>query len=466
MLDAIVMHPPACVALREAGRSWTYGELAREVDQLADHLTRCHFRSGGALAIDLPDSAAWVVADLACLMARIPCVPIPSFFTHAQREHACRSAGVTLLLQEAANGSGPVRGIAGRACTLVATGYRPIALPAGTAKITYTSGTTGTPKGVCLSEDGMRMQAETLRASLGEDLIAHHRSLLPFAVLLENVAGLYIALLSGAELTLGPVVPTPHAMADALLHSEATSCILVPGQLAALVASGAAFPHLRYAAVGGAPVSPRLLQAARAQGIPAYEGYGLSEACSVVALNLPGHDKPGTCGRPLPHATVHIAGDGEVLLDDPLFLGYLGEGAPASPFATGDIGALDEEGFLRITGRKKNIIITSYGRNFSPEWVEGLLTEHPAIAQAVVYGDARPFNCAVIVTNDAAAASRAVAEANAALPGYARVAHFITAHAAFTAERGEMTPTGKPDRRMIYKHYAESIEALYEKEVA
>lgn len=466
MLDAIVMHDPARIALREGDRIWTYGALAREVEQLADHLTRCHLRSGGALAIDLPDSAAWVVADLACLMAHIPCVPIPAFFTQAQRTHVLRSTGVALLLQEATQNEQGARLIAGRRCKLAATNYAPVPLPTGTAKITYTSGTTGTPKGVCLSEEGMRMQAEALRAALGSALMQRHRSLLPLAVLLENVAGIYVALLEGVEVTLGPVQATPQALAEALIASEATSCILVPQQLAALVASGKSFPHLRYAAVGGAVVAPALIQAARAQGIPAYEGYGLSEACSVVALNLPGADKAGRCGMPLPHASLTIAPDGEVLLDHPMFLGYLGEGAPASPFATGDIGALDAEGFLSITGRKKNIIITSYGRNFSPEWVESALTEHPVIAQAVVYGDARPFNCAVIVTRDAQAAGKAIERVNATLPDYARVGRFIIADAPFTPERGEMTPTGKPHRRAIYQHYAESIEAQYEKDLA
>lgn len=465
MRDRLAQHPRDAVALVDAYGSLPYGALCDELDRVCDLFTRYSLLAGGAFALALSDSCAWAVADLACMSAHIPCVPVPHFFTPAQRAHMLAEAGVTYLISDEGTEGEPLL-IAGKPCRITRTPYASKTLPRGTAKITYTSGTTGTPKGVCLSEHSMIAQADALRAALGESAIHIHRSLLPLSVLLENVAGLYVALLSGAQVHLGAVPLTADALAEALMVSSATSCILVPALLQQLVASGRHFPALRFVAVGGASVPPALITRARAQGIPVYEGYGLSEACSVVALNTPQHDKAATCGKPLIPTTLSIAADGEIMLHQPAFLGYLGEPAPTRPYPTGDIGTLDAEGYLRITGRKKHIIITAYGRNFSPEWVESELCASGVIAQAVVYGDARPFNCAVVVAADEAAAHTALQQANARLPDYAQVRHLVFASAPFTPERGEMTATGKPHRAAIQQHYALALQAPYERNVA
>ncbi len=192
-------------------------------------------------------------------------------------------------------------------------------------------------------------------------------------------------------------------MLATLIRGNATTTILTPQLLHALVAAveaGHPAPQqLRFVAVGGAPVAPRLLQRAEALGLPVFEGYGLSECASVVALNTEGARRIGSVGKPLPHARVKFAADGEILVAGATLLGYTGA-APlqANEFwPTGDTGHLDEQGFLHLTGRKKNIFITSFGRNVAPEWVERELTLHPAIAQAAVFGEARPWNVAVIV---------------------------------------------------------------------
>lgn len=464
MRNALMQHPADAIALADDMATLRYGELCTEITCLAQQFAAIHAISGGAFAIALPDSVAWVVADLACLEARIPCVPLPPFFTDAQRVHVVAHTGVTHIITT--QGPQVLRLVAGRPVALAETGFTPVPLPRGTAKITYTSGTTGTPKGVCLCAAAMLQQAGALRTMLGPALIERHRTLLPLSVLLENIAGVYVALLAGAEVTVGAVAPEPFALAEALRTCHATSCIFVPQLLQLLIATGEPFPALRFAAVGGAQVPPRLVAQARAHGLPVYEGYGLSEACSVVSLNLPGRDRPGACGIPLAHAALHVAEDGEVMLDRPMFLGYVGEPAPAMPFATGDIGHIDADGFLHITGRKKNIIVTSFGRNLSPEWVEGELLAEPGVMQAVVYGEARPFNCAVVVAQDTMMAERALVAANMRLPEYAQVRCYVLAEAPFTLERGEMTPTGKPQRTAIYNHYQSLIEAQYERNVA
>jgi long-subunit acyl-CoA synthetase (AMP-forming) len=171
-------------------------------------------------------------------------------------------------------------------------------------------------------------------------------------------------------------------------------------------------------------------------------------------------------GKPLPHVLLSFAEDGEILVDGALLQGYSGnrESLDSQHFwHTGDIGYLDEEGFLYITGRKKNIFITSFGRNVAPEWVERELTLNPAIAQAAVFGEARPFNVAVIVgRGNAQAVEQAIAATNELLPDYARIQHWIAADAPFHPGNQQLTPNGRLRRNVIDALYREKINLLYE----
>jgi long-subunit acyl-CoA synthetase (AMP-forming) len=182
---------------------------------------------------------------------------------------------------------------------------------------------------------------------------------------------------------------------------------------------------LRFIAVGGAPVSPLLLKRARALGLPVYEGYGLSEAASVVSMNVPGKDCIGSVGQPLPHGSVDIADDGEIVVRGNLFSGYLGQPfRQIEEWATGDIGFIDSDGHLHITGRKKTAFATAHGRKLAPEWIESELTGTSAIAQAALFGEGRSWNIAVVVPCDAAAGARIgpdIEVLNQTLPDYARV---------------------------------------------
>jgi long-chain acyl-CoA synthetase len=172
----------------------------------------------------------------------------------------------------------------------------------------------------------------------------------------------------------------------------------------------------------------------------------LTECGSVVSLNRPGDDGEGDdAGRPLDHVSVRIA-EGEIVVGTRAFLGYVGDAAvvpPATPaarreFATGDLGRFDADGHLHLSGRRKNLLITSYGRNIAPEWVESVLLAEPAIAQALVFGDGRPWLSAVLVASpgiDSGALAAAVQRSNHALPDYARIARWHAAAPFYRAER-------------------------------
>jgi long-subunit acyl-CoA synthetase (AMP-forming) len=477
---------PHAVALQDENQSLGYGELARAVDRLASVLVRERIAVLGLL---LDNGPAWVVVDLAASAAGITLLPLPGFFSDAQLRHALTDAGVDAILTDQPQRFADVSGIgpeatrlevAGTALSMLRMQAPPRRLPADVAKLTYTSGTTGTPKGVCLSTAAMEAVAASLLEVVGTEAVQRHVCLLPLATLLENIGGIYVPLLAGTTCIVpalehvglrGAAGLDAARMVETLRQHQATSAIFIPQMLQALVTAmeqGAEpLSRLRFLAVGGAPVSPRLLARARVHGLPVHEGYGLSECASVVALNVPGRNRSGSVGQLLPHVRLRFAADGEIEVAGSLFQGYLGtqENPHDAFWPTGDIGHLDESGFLHLTGRKKNMFITSFGRNVAPEWVERELALSTAIAQAAVFGEARPWNVAVIWPR--AGATRAEVEAgvrsaNRELPDYARVSAWIAADETFAVMNGQLTATGRPRRAEILKVYGARIDALYE----
>lgn len=470
---------PSAAALDDGKRRWTFAELDDEAARLAQRLRAVDCR---VVATLMDNSPAWVVADRAALQAGLVHVPLPVFFTPEQIGHALGAAGVdTVLTLPALAARWPQVpaiecAVAGQPLAMLRLPARPVPLAAGTAKITFTSGTTGSPKGVCLSEAAMQRVALALVQAMEPLDIRRHLCALPFAVLLENIAGVMAPLLKGATCVTLPLQSLglsgsssfdAERFHEVVVAQQPNSIILLPQMLRAwaghLIQSGQRAPDsLRLVAVGGAAVGVKLIHRARALGIPAYEGYGLSEGASVQTLNLPGSDRPGAAGRALPHAQIRIAQDGEIEVAGSLFGGYLGSDAAAPAWwPSGDLGRIDDEGFLHIDGRKKHLLITAFGRNVSPEWVETALRSENAIAQAVVFGDAQPALSAVLwpLRPDAsdAALQAAVDAANAALPDYARVRSWVRGRAAFSVEAGTATANGRPQRVTVLQLHADAL---------
>ena len=466
VLDALSLRAQATpddVIVSWKDGSLTSAELQAEVERLAEALGE----DTSAVGVLLDNGPAWVVVDLALIMAQRPSVPIPPFFTAAQRDHALADAGAGLLIVP---GSADDTLVADTHVRLTPTGLPSRALHPGTAKITYTSGSTGAPKGVCLSQAQMEAVASSLVAVLGQDRAGLHMPVLPLAVLLENVAGLYATLLAGgryhaatlAEAGMGEAFrPDFPRLLTSVAQTGATTLILVPELLRGLIAAQGALRldhRLEMIAVGGARVSPALLDAAAAAGLPVVEGYGLSECASVVALNTPDDACPGSVGRPLPHLTVALADDGEILVSPHPFLGYVGGDQAPEVLHTGDIGAFDAFGRLRIEGRKANTLITAFGRNVAPEWVESELLAEPQILQAMVLGEAEASLSALIVPMpgaDPAQVEAAVTRANARLPDYAHVGDWRLVPP-FDPAAGQVTANGRPRREALRRTYGPS----------
>ena len=474
-IDAHACASPDAIALSTPSATWTYAQLGEAVRHAATALFAFAplVRPGAPVAIQLANGPAWVILDLALIRLGWPSLPLPGFFTLAQRDHALADAGATLLIEAAEAGGQMV--VAGAPIDVKPRRTAQVPLPTGTAKITYTSGSTGQPKGVCLSQAQMEMVAGSLVEAIGADYAGRHLPLLPLSILLENVAGLYTTLLAGGRYHVLPAAmlgldnpfrPDLPALAGAIAAEEATSLIVVPELLRALLMvmtfSGARFPQLNLVAVGGAKVSSQLLSQADALGLPVYEGYGLSECASVVALNTPAARKAGAVGRPLSHLRVEIAPDGEIVVGPHPFLGYAGGALNTGEVRTGDLGGLDADGFLRIEGRRSNTIITAFGRNVAPEWVESELLAQPEIRQAVVFGEAQAALGALIVPllpdMDEAAIARAVARANQALPDYAQIKRWQI-RAPFDPAAGELTNNGRPRRAVLLSRHSDFIQA-------
>ncbi|MCX4691697.1 long-chain fatty acid--CoA ligase [Streptomyces sp. NBC_01408] len=412
--------------------------------------------------------------------------------------------------------------------------------PGADAAIVYTSGTTGLPKGCRLTHGNLgAIQDATLpliKGGPGDRTYLY----LPLAHLLAQLIQ-FTTLLEGGELCyfggriedvlpeLAEVRPTHLPSVPRLfekLHSVVLSLaeaqeggrgrfeeavrlgvLAAEGRLpeesrAAYEAAesslyslvrGAFGGRLKWALTGGAPIAPATLDFLRACGIAVFEGYGMTESGGVISLNHPGAVRHGTVGRPIAGCEVRIAEDGEVLARGPMvFPGYhanrtaTGEALDAQGWLhTGDLGELDAEGYLRITGRKKELIITSAGKNLTPTEVEFAVQRSRYVSRAVLIGDRRPHPVALITLEAEeitawaaregldlgpvpsahpavrALVEAAVTEANATVSRPARIRAFHVLPEDLSVDAGTLTPTLKLRRRAVAQRYAAQIAELY-----
>jgi long-chain acyl-CoA synthetase len=253
---------------------------------------------------------------------------------------------------------------------------------------------------------------------------------------------------------------------------------------------------VQFAVSGGAALGERLGHFFRGVGITILEGYGMTELTAAATVNRPSRNKIGTVGMPIPSASVKIADDGEILIKGPMaFPGYWHNDAATAEVLdsggwihTGDIGALDAEGFLQITGRKKELIVTAGGKNVSPAVLEDRLRAHALVSQCMVVGDNRPYVAALVTVDEEmlphwkqqhgkadsatvadlredadllADIQQAVDDANKAVSRAEAIKRFRVLTIDFTEAGGQLTPSLKLRRSVVAKECAADIEALY-----
>lgn len=399
------------------------------------------------------------------------------------------------------------------------------------ATLIYTSGTTGDPKAVMLSH-GNIMETGRIGAALHQ-LVPSDRiiSYLPLAHIAEQMMSVHISVYVGYSVyyvpspdllaaTLQTVRPTlffgvPRvwermydALQDGLSKAPAMRRALarwaldvgwrrasaklegrsVPlgARLAAPLADKLVlskvrhklgFDALRIGASGAAPIRDEILQLFFAIGAPIYEVYGLSETCGPTTWNAAGGTKIGTVGPPIPDVEVQIADDGEVLVQGPnVFMGYLHNDAataeaidPDGWFHTGDLGYLDDDGYLVINGRKKDLLITSGGKNIAPAAIEGALKQLDGVQEAIVLGDGRRFLTALLsldpdMPRDADFEKRlqqGVDRVNGRLARVESIRKFRVLPRPLSLEEGELTPTLKVKRHVVQEHFQDLIDDMY-----
>ncbi|MDY6811405.1 MAG: AMP-dependent synthetase/ligase, partial [Actinomycetota bacterium] len=280
--------------------------------------------------------------------------------------------------------------------------------------------------------------------------------------------------------SVGLVLRVKHAVFDRLVYGKLRAAL--GGRCEAAIS-------------GGAPLGARLGHFFRGIGIPVYEGYGLTETTAAFSVNTPGAVKVGTVGKPLPGNSVRIADDGEVMLSGGVVFAEYWRNPEATAtavtdgwFHTGDLGTLDDDGYLTITGRKKELIVTAGGKNVSPAGLEDIIRANGLISQALVIGDAKPFIAALITIDpeafggwkerngkpaDAtvedladdpelrAEIQSAIDAANETVSHAEAIKKFRVLAVDFTEESGEMTPTLKVKRNVVVDKYSDDIDAIY-----
>jgi long-chain acyl-CoA synthetase len=417
------------------------------------------------------------------------------------------------------------------------------------ASLLYTSGTTGTPKGVLLTQDNFASQAKILGELLEYEPEDLAMSMLPLCHIYERT-NFYVYLTGGCSIayaeSFDKIIPNMRELKPALMAvvprffekfyaalMEAVQAgprpkrmvfdwaLSVGRQAVPLLLRGEALPvwlRLRYrlaemlvysklrAEIGGrmrsfisgaAPLSPDLNLFFHALGLTIFEGYGLTETSPVIAVNTPGQVKLGTVGRPIPGVEVKIAEDGEILTRGPhVMKGYYKMERETQDvfrdgwFATGDVGFLDEDGYLSVTDRKKDLIKTAGGKYVAPQPIENRLKQSPYISNAVVIGDRRKYAVALLVPNLGTLGQYAsdkgipfeepsellrnaavlkvlqgeVDKVNDRMAQYERLKRFEVISTDFSYDDGLATYTQKKRRREIEERYRELIERLYDEE--
>lgn len=368
--------------------------------------------------------------------------------------------------------------------------------PDDLATIMYTSGTTGEPKGVMLTHGNI--VSNVAACLLAEPMLPDDLNLcwLPLSHIYARTVDHYERLFAGATLCLAESPETVVANL-AEIHPSHLSCVprFYEKVLAAVASPDPTItsarlralfgPGIRFLGSGGAPLPPAIEQTLRDAGLPILPGYGLTESSPVITFNQLRRNRPFTVGPALPGVEVKIAPDGEVLSRGPhIMKGYWNKPEATAEairdgwLYTGDLGSLDADGFLTITGRKKELLVLSNGKKVIPTYIEGLLVANECIDQAVVYGEGRNFLTAMLVPHwenlrkvlgAGSARDGAVQEflrkrvdvQLADVAGYEQVRKFIVLPQPFTVAAEELTVSLKLRRNVIFAKYSAELDALY-----
>lgn len=486
---------PALGTIARGELSWlTWQELQLAVQERAALLEEQGVSVGDRVVQEGPNSAEWIVNDLALHQLQAVHVPLHTSLTDAERQHQIEHSGARLVL-------GPNQ----RFTPLGPTERGPQELPSGLATLLYTSGTTGAPRGVMLTQENIVsnvIAACEVHKNNNNEL---RLLILPLSHIYARTCDLYCWLYRGSRLAVAEsretfvrdcqiVRPTALNAVPYLYQKlvDAVSAQREQGEGATLrkILGGA----IRQCFSGGAAIAPSLVQRYEEEQIPLLPGYGLTETAPIVALSTTSDHASGTVGRPLPNIEVQLAEDGEIVVRGPSVMpGYWRDEAATAEvlrngwFHTGDLGEWTDQGHLVIVGRKKELLALSTGKKVAPSAIEAILTASPLIEQAMIVGDGQSHIAALIVPNPVRlrweirqrrlwvwSKRRAVThpkivelyrqeigERLAHLAASHQVRDFVILTRGFTIETGELTTKLSLRRSVIERNFAREIASLY-----
>ncbi|MFO1095303.1 MAG: AMP-dependent synthetase/ligase [Planctomycetaceae bacterium] len=523
--------------------SFSWSDYRRRADEVAAGLIGIGVQPGDRVAILSENRWEWLVADHAILSTGALDVPIHAPSTPAQIQYQLEHSGACGVMVSTREQWEKVASVASQLPELKfaigfecipksvrvqgtsweglqqagrragAEGRKAVAAreagvtPDSLATIIYTSGTTNRPKGVMLTHGNLITNSLAGAETYGYDCSKVWFNWLPFSHIFARLVDDYITTRMGETMALAQ---SANTALDDLREIEPHYFSSVPRLLEKIWAQVVSFPpeqrekearrmvgrRLVHVSSGGAPLPNHVANDLRDAGVIVLEGYGLTETSPIISFNKREHWKVGTVGPAIPGVEVKIADDGEILSRGPhIMKGYWRDEQatkdaiePDGWFHTGDLGALDKDGFLSITGRKKDLIVTAGGKNVAPAALEHLLTQDPFIEQALVYGDRRPFCIAMIVpkfekldeavreSNGAFSADEAiVTDANLlawfqkrvdtalqVVSSVERAKKIVVLTRPLSLDNDEVTVTQKVRRAAVFKRYQPHLDALYQ----
>jgi long-chain acyl-CoA synthetase len=521
----------------------TWGQVAGDVRRAAAALVRLGVAPGDRVVQVSENRYEWIVTDLAVQMAGAVHTPVHAPLTGCQIAWQIRHSGARIVLVSNAEqarklaesaddlpagiaifafdacdvrvGSSPVGGwsqqttaiepaegeeIQNRGLELVA--------PDSLATILYTSGTTGEPKGVMLTQRNLATNTLATLETFGEKADDVRLNFLPLSHIFARTCDMNTWIARGSQLALAEARETVIADCAAIkptlingvpyFYDKVRRTLCEKGVADKEGALRAALGgSVRLCCSGGAALPDHVYDFYWQRGVPLLQGYGLSETSPVISVSTEEHHRRSASGRVIPGVEVRIAEDGEILTRGPHVMSGYWQNPVATAeilhngwLSTGDLGRVDEDGFVYITGRKKEILVTAGGKNIAPVYLESLLCEDPLILQAIVLGDGRNYLTALIVPNPdtlkaeiiarrifVTTPKQALAHAKvqalyreridqrlACVSPYEQVRRFTLLDRGFTIEQGELTPKLSLRRKEIENHFASEIEAMYSAE--
>ncbi|AUH02010.1 AMP-binding protein [Pectobacteriaceae bacterium CE70] len=474
------------IVIREMnGKTHYHSELRRDVEDIAAGLNQIYGSCDRLVfGIAMRSCYEWVTTLLAIQKVGAVLLPVPIEFSDEQISSLLTKASAIFVADDATRQR--IDSIfPGKPCfypyqvkvhsqTLRLSGEERIS--DGVTAIIHTSGTTSKPKGVMIRDAAVGLLVDNVMKRLPNRPL-HYFSLVPMSLLIEQVLGIFIPLLSGGTLTLMPpgIKEYGSASGNAALYlgmiaevepdflylppkllEEALALIEMDGSENVL---GRNNPHI---ITGGAKIPVSVLQALDDKGVAVYEAYGLSENSSIISLNYPGCRRIGSVGKLLDGITPLLV-EGELLVKTPtLCAGYYNSDETSCDMTdgylhTGDITHF-EDGYLYITGRKKHVIILSTARNVSPEWVETIYKESEIIEDMIVIGEGQEQLGAIILSpHPESDVQRALESKNNRLAEFARVGKYAVVNNIAGFRRKYYTVTGRPRRKEIEEDYSEIV---------